>query len=223
MTSPGRNNRALWIVAVLVWICTFLLPLTARSQNTVNPLPEPAQTSSAINNTDSTPTAKSPMRAAPDKNPSHASSAQKSAKSHSASLASNHSSKAISGSSSEAAAPLVPGVTSFSPEKTVIRNGGARELRLQLTPTTSVEQSEKQRRQTRDLLSISNDNLKRISQLKLDKNQQDMLQEVHNYVEQARLADKAGELQRAQSLASKARQLSDDLAGVRAILKLWPW
>lgn len=124
--------------------------------------------------------------------------------------------------SSTGAAPSIPGVTAFE-QKIIIRNGGARDLRLQLTPTLTPDQAAKQRRQTRDLLSISNENLKRIAQIQLDDNQQDMLQEVHNYMEQARLADKAGELQRAQTLASKARQLSDDLAGVRTLLKLWPW
>lgn len=119
-------------------------------------------------------------------------------------------------------APVVPGLTEFS-EKTVVNNGGAREIRLQLTPTITAEQADQQRKETRNLLSISNENLKRISQLQLNANQQDMLQQVHNYMTQARSADKAGELQRAQTLASKARQLSDDLAGVRTILKLWPW
>jgi hypothetical protein len=105
----------------------------------------------------------------------------------------------------------------------VISNGGAKEVRLQLTPTSTPAEAEEQRRQTRNLLWISNENLKRIAGHDLDANQQDMLEQVHNYMTQARVADKAGELQRAQILAYKARQLSDDLAGVRTILKLWPW
>jgi hypothetical protein len=38
-----------------------------------------------------------------------------------------------------------------------------------------------------------------------------MLDQIHNYIDQARAADKAGDLQGAQTLASKARQLSDEL------------
>jgi hypothetical protein len=120
-------------------------------------------------------------------------------------------------------APAVPGVNDFAPGKIVISNGGAKEVRLQLTPTSTPAEAEEQRRQTRNLLWISNENLKRIAGHDLDANQQDMLEQVHNYMTQARVADKAGELQRAQILAYKARQLSDDLAGVRTILKLWPW
>jgi hypothetical protein len=120
-------------------------------------------------------------------------------------------------------APAVPGVNDFAPGKVVISNGGAKEVRLQLTPTSTPAEAEEQRRQTRNLLWISNENLKRIAGHDLDANQQDMLEQVHNYMTQARVADKAGELQRAQILAYKARQLSDDLAGVRTILKLWPW
>ncbi|MGH9565499.1 MAG: hypothetical protein ACRD4I_05920 [Candidatus Angelobacter sp.] len=122
-----------------------------------------------------------------------------------------------------ASAPEVPGVNDFAPGKIVVSNGGAKEVRLQLTPTTTPAEAAQQRQQTRNLLWISNENLKRIAGHDLNANQQDMLEQVHNYMIQARAADKAGELQRAQILASKARQLSDDLAGVRTILKLWPW
>ena len=152
-----------------------------------------------------------------------ASSSQETKSGHTNSTVKTRAGKHLSAKpSSTGAAPSIPGVNAFE-QKTIIRNGGARDLRLQLTPTLTPDQAVKQRRQTRDLLAISNENLKRIAQVQLDDNQQDMLQEVHNYMEQARLADKAGELQRAQTLASKARQLSDDLAGVRTLLKLWPW
>jgi Tfp pilus assembly protein PilW len=124
---------------------------------------------------------------------------------------------------SSASAPAVPGVNDFTPGKIVVSNGGAKEVRLQLTPTATPEEAAQQRQQTRNLLFISTENLKRIAGHDLDDNQQDMLEQVHNYMTQARAADKAGELQRAEILASKARQLSDDLAGVRTILKLWPW
>lgn len=109
------------------------------------------------------------------------------------------------------------------PEKTVIRNGGAQDIRLQLSPTSTPEQIAERRRQTHELLGVSTDNLRKISQLQLNANQQDMLEQVHNYMNQAKVADKSGELQRAVVLASKARQLSDDLVGARIFPKLWPW
>jgi hypothetical protein len=109
------------------------------------------------------------------------------------------------------------------PEKTVIRNGGTQDIRLQLSPTSTPEQIAIWRRQTHELLGVSTDNLKKIAQLQLDANQQDMLEQVHNYMNQAKVADKSGELQRAQMLASKARQLSDDLVGARIFPKIWPW
>jgi len=124
---------------------------------------------------------------------------------------------------SATSAPAVPGVNDFAPGKIVVSNGGAQEVRLQLTPTATPAEAAQQRQQIRNLIFITDENLKRIAGHDLDANQQDMLGQVHNYMTQARAADKAGELQRAQILASKARQLSDDLAGVRTILKLWPW
>ncbi|HEY1462492.1 MAG TPA: hypothetical protein VGF44_03635 [Terriglobales bacterium] len=109
------------------------------------------------------------------------------------------------------------------PEKKVIRNGGAQDIRLQLSPTSTPEQIAARRRQTHELLAVSTENLKKISQQELNANQQDMLEQVHNYMNQAKVADKSGELQRAVVLASKARQLSDDLVGARIFPKLWPW
>ncbi len=122
--------------------------------------------------------------------------------------------------------PAVPSALvglDHGPEKTVVRNGGTQDIRLQLTPTSTPEQIAERRRQTHELLAVSTENLKKLSDSQLDANQQDMLQEVHNYMSQARVADKTGELQRAVMLASKARQLSDDLVGARIFPKLWPW
>lgn len=163
---------------------------------------------------------------APDKDATQSSATPKTAKTRPRAQMKNQSSKSprqAALAASSASAPEVPGVNDFAPGKVVISNGGAKEIRLQLTPTTTPEEAALQRRQTRNLLFISSENLKRIAGHNLDANQQDMLGQVHNYMAQARAADKAGELQRAQLLASKARQLSDDLAGVRTILKLWPW
>lgn len=202
------------VVALSGFLCLFSLPPVlgqATTAQTTAQQPTPSE-----NSGQQTP--------APNKNSVHSSAAPKNAKARPNSRTKNSKSPhQVAPTASAASAPAVPGVNDFAPGKVVISNGGAKEIRLQLTPTTTPEEASLQRRQTRNLLLITNENLKRIAGHDLDANQQDMLEQVHNYMTQARAADKVGELQRAQILASKARQLSDDLAGVRTILKLWPW
>jgi hypothetical protein len=192
-------NRFASVVVLAAWICLFSSRYAAAYQAN-------SQTKVTSRSKDSSPSQKTAKL--------DAGAAQKK------SSAQNQTTSAPAADS----APVVPGITAFDdPKTTVIRNGGSREIRLQLIPTTTPEQAAQQRWQTKNLLLVTDDNLKRISKLQLDANQQDMLEQVHNYIDQARSADQTGETQRAQTLASKARQLSDDLAGVRTFLKFWPW
>lgn len=208
-----RSGVKIAVITVLGFLCLFSLPpALAQATGTQATLPQPIATE---NSGQQTP--------APSKNVAQPSSAPKNAKARANARMKKLKSPLQMAPTSNAIAPAVPGVNDFAPGKVVISNGGAKEIRLQLTPTMTPEEASLQRRQTRNLLLITNENLKRIAGHDLDANQQDMLEQVHNYMTQARAADKVGELQRAQILASKARQLSDDLAGVRTILKLWPW
>lgn len=206
-------------------------PTAAENGGQQTPASSTEQPPSVANDPQSvSPEAKQPAQpsqgSAPNKDAAHSPSAQKIVKARPNARIKNQNSKSplqVAPAASSTSAPAVPGVNDFAPGKIVISNGGAKEIRLQLTPTTTPAEAAQQRRQTRNLLLISNENLKRIAGHDLNANQQDMLEQVHNYMTQARAADKVGELQRAQILAYKARQLSDDLAGVRIILKLWPW
>jgi len=95
--------------------------------------------------------------------------------------------------------------------KKVVRQGGTSEPQAQLGPEVSQQQISQERQTTSQLLALTNANLQRISTLQLSSGQQDTLKQIHNFVEQAKVAEKAGDFQRAQNLADKAHQLSDDL------------
>jgi hypothetical protein len=99
-----------------------------------------------------------------------------------------------------------------APEKKVVRNGGTADPVVQLAPGMSEEQASSQRQSTSELLSATDANLKQISSRQLNSTQQDSVSQIRKYIEQAKAAEKAGDVQRAHNLASKAVMLSDDLA-----------
>jgi hypothetical protein len=101
--------------------------------------------------------------------------------------------------------------TPSTPEKKVIRNGGTADPAIQLAPGVSDEQASRQRQSTTQLLATTDTNLKQISARQLSASQQESVSQIRKYMEQAKTAEAAGDVQRAQNLASKALLLSDDL------------
>jgi hypothetical protein len=102
--------------------------------------------------------------------------------------------------------------TTAPPEKKVIRNGGTTDPAVQLAPSVSPEQASSQRQNTTQLLAATDANLKQISSHQINSSQQASVSQIRKYMEQAKTAEQAGDVQRAQNLASKALLLSDDLA-----------
>jgi len=95
--------------------------------------------------------------------------------------------------------------------KKVVKNGGTADPAAQLAPGVSNEQASRQRRSTTELLATTDTNLKHLASRELNKTQQDSVGQIRKYMEQAKTAEAAGDVQRAQNLASKALMLSDDL------------
>jgi hypothetical protein len=98
-----------------------------------------------------------------------------------------------------------------APEKKVVRNGGTADPVVQLAPGMSAEQASSQRQSTTQLLATTDANLKQISTRQLSTSQRDSISQIRKYMEQAKAAEAAGDVQRAHNLASKAVLLSDDL------------
>jgi hypothetical protein len=109
-------------------------------------------------------------------------------------------------------APTAAGSTALSPcppKKTVIRNGGASDSSVKLTgsdPAKPASQST-----TAQLLAATEENLQKLSGRELNADQQQVLSQIHQFMEQSKQATAAGDVDRAQNLASKARLLSDEL------------
>ena len=98
-----------------------------------------------------------------------------------------------------------------APEKKVVRNGGTADPQVQLAPGVSNEQASRQRQSTTQLLATTDTNLKQLASRQLSVTQQGSVSQIRKYMEQAKAAQDAGDVQRAQNLASKALMLSDDL------------
>jgi hypothetical protein len=97
------------------------------------------------------------------------------------------------------------------PRKTVVRQGGAIEPPAQIVPGLTPQEASQQRQNAVDLLSSTEENLKRLGGRTLDSRQQETVAQIHNYVDGARSALKDGDTQRAHTLALKAHLLADDL------------
>jgi len=108
--------------------------------------------------------------------------------------------------------PSAPSDPGGQTGKVVVRNGGATDGLIQLSPGGNQEQEIHNRENTAQLLATTDENLKRISGRQLTSSEQSTLDQIQTFMRQARSASDAGDLARAHTLAFKAHLLSDDLA-----------
>ena len=92
-----------------------------------------------------------------------------------------------------------------------MKNGSTTDPVVQISPGLSKQQASNQRQKTDSLLTATDANLKKISGRQLNPGQQDTVNQVRKYVEQAKAAVDAGDFQRAHNLAYKAQLLSSEL------------
>jgi hypothetical protein len=96
------------------------------------------------------------------------------------------------------------------PPKKVVRHGGSNEPGVQITGGTTAEQSVHQR-STDQLRLATEENLKKIEGRQLSPSQQEMKNQINQFMEQSKTAAAAGDLDRAHNLATKAHLLSVEL------------
>ena len=97
------------------------------------------------------------------------------------------------------------------PKKVVVRQGGASEPAGQIAPGITPAEALRERQSVERLLGATDDQLRMLSGRTLDEKRQEAVGQIRNYLDQARLALKEGDLRRANTLAEKAHLLSDDL------------
>jgi hypothetical protein len=94
--------------------------------------------------------------------------------------------------------------------KKVVRNGGSNEPSIQLIGGGTDGQTAQQH--TLDqLTAATTENLKKVEGRQLNPTQQDMVSQIKQFMDQSKTAVAAGDLERGNNLATKARLLSDEL------------
>jgi hypothetical protein len=97
------------------------------------------------------------------------------------------------------------------PRKIVVREGGASEPSAQIVPGMTAEEAARERQNAQELLSSTDDQLKRLADRPLDARQQETVVQIRNYMNGVREALHEGDVSRARTLAEKAHLLADDL------------
>ena len=97
------------------------------------------------------------------------------------------------------------------PEKIVVRQGGITEQSIQLAGGSTSEAATQKRDAANRMLAATEENLKKMSGRQLNNDQQDSATQIRQFMKQSQTALAAGDLERAQTLAWKAKLLSDDL------------
>lgn len=96
------------------------------------------------------------------------------------------------------------------PPKKVVRDGGADEPKIELLGGSPADQASSAR-STEQITAETEENLKKISERQLTASEQETVSQIREFMEQSKKAVAAGDPERAQSLATKARLLSEEL------------
>jgi hypothetical protein len=92
----------------------------------------------------------------------------------------------------------------------VVRQGGTSEPSIQLAGGPA-DQTAHQRDAANQILGSADANLKKIAGHQLSSNQQDMVNQIRQFMGQSKAAIDSGDLERARTLAWKAQVLSEEL------------
>jgi len=132
-----------------------------------------------------------------------------------ASALSSSSSPAPAGTAqnSSAAAPAPP--KNCPPQKVIVRQGGISEESIQLAGGSATDETTQKRDTINQMLGATDGNLKKISGQQLREDQQSAVSQIREFMHQSKSAIAAGDLERAQTLAWKAKLLSDDLVNTK--------
>ena len=97
------------------------------------------------------------------------------------------------------------------PPKVIVKQGGITEQSIQLAGGSVGGDATQKKDAANKMLAATEDNLKKIASRQLSTAEQDSVSQIRQFVDQSKSALAAANLERAQTLAWKAKLLSDDL------------
>jgi hypothetical protein len=190
----------------LAAILVFLLLTPDPSGYLYQDQPAPAPQTPAKPAPTSQPTAKSP---APSKTtPGHPVHRKKARNTDCSSSTSTNSADSKSNSTNSAGAQKP-----CPPKKVVVKNGGSDEAPVELKGDTPPAKASNDLLNTEQLHLATEDNLKKIAGRQLTADQQEMVNQIKQFMDQSKAAVADCDLERGHNLAMKARLLSDELIG----------
>lgn len=120
--------------------------------------------------------------------------------------------KTANSQSASASAAANSASNNCPPKKKIVHQGGTSESGIQLAGGAGSDQPAQTKDTSSQLLGPTEENLKKIAGHQLTSDQQDMVNQVHQFMEQTKSAVAAGDVERARTLAWKAQVLSEQLA-----------
>ena len=224
-------------LAVILFVSFFWAParsVAAWNQSTAQSAPPsatqtqdssaPAQNSPTTPKSTSSPTPQTPSTQKPAAAPQHHKKKRTSSNCIPASKAATAPAGSGSGSTSSQAAPPDAAATGATPppqpasapticppRKVIVRQGGTSEPSIELAGGAVGDQAAQQRQTATQMLGYTEANLKKIAGRTLTTNQQDMVKQIHQFMDQSKTAVAAGDLERGRTLAWKAQLLSEEL------------
>jgi hypothetical protein len=96
------------------------------------------------------------------------------------------------------------------PKKKIVRNGGTGEPDIELVGGTTAQQASSAH-STEEITAATEENLKKLEERQLSSNEQQTVSQIRQFMAESRQAIAAGDPERAQNLATKARLLSEEL------------
>lgn len=97
------------------------------------------------------------------------------------------------------------------PSKVIVRQGSTSDSSIELVGGAAGSQASDERKTAIEMLGIAETNLKKMDDSQLNSSQQDMIKQVHQFMDQSKAATSAGDLDQARTLAWKAQLLSEEL------------
>jgi hypothetical protein len=107
--------------------------------------------------------------------------------------------------------PTTSSPANCPPAKVIVRQGGTSEPSIQLEGGTTTGSPSHQSDTANQMLGSAEANLKKIAGRQLTPNQQDMVNQIRQFMGQSKTSSEAGDLERARTLAWKAKLLSEEL------------
>lgn len=97
------------------------------------------------------------------------------------------------------------------PPKVIVRQGGTSQPSVQVAGGAPGSQTSQQRNTANEMLDVAEGNLKKIAGRQLSSQQQEMVSQIHQFMDQSKASVVDGDVDRARTLAWKAQLLSEEL------------